>query len=398
MKQLPVLTGLRGVAAYAVLIAHAVDFGFGGHLHRYLVGLASFGMSLFFVLSGFVICYNYLTVLNEGYVVGSYRFFVARFARLYPLYILMLAISLTRFPYAAPYDGLFASPAAGLSALTLTQSWFNFHGISGILFGQSWSISTEWFFYAFFLFICIPVARIRRPVAGLIVFLLASVVAFITLFSHRDAATQILDYLIPDQPPLSAPPWLWFTYFSPYLRTFEFVAGVLACRAYLVLRNTPTNALAAGLILAACLALIVAVMMAASFVSDGIALDMLRTFAYAPMIAPAILVLCLAPSFISRFLDTRILGLMGEISYSVYALQFFLLAELSRSGYAAVTENATMNSVFFSILAITVTSALAIPTYWLFEKPARRLLRGVMMPAIMRAKIVSPVSGSRSQA
>ena len=57
------LTGLRAVAAYSVLIAHAISVSFlkdvPAELSQFSSRLAWFGMSLFFVLSGFVIHYNY---------------------------------------------------------------------------------------------------------------------------------------------------------------------------------------------------------------------------------------------------------------------------------------------------------------------------------------------------
>ena len=61
-KPLAPLTGLRVVAACSVLIAHALDTAFiydPKNFHPYAALLAYFGMSLFFVLSGFVIQYNY---------------------------------------------------------------------------------------------------------------------------------------------------------------------------------------------------------------------------------------------------------------------------------------------------------------------------------------------------
>jgi peptidoglycan/LPS O-acetylase OafA/YrhL len=55
--QLGPLTELRGVAACSVLIAHAFETSFnsaaGSIFHPFASRLANFGMSLFFVLSGF---------------------------------------------------------------------------------------------------------------------------------------------------------------------------------------------------------------------------------------------------------------------------------------------------------------------------------------------------------
>jgi peptidoglycan/LPS O-acetylase OafA/YrhL len=53
---IPALTGARGVAAYSVLLAHALNYS--GINWRPLTSLAYFAMSLFFTLSGFVIQYN----------------------------------------------------------------------------------------------------------------------------------------------------------------------------------------------------------------------------------------------------------------------------------------------------------------------------------------------------
>jgi hypothetical protein len=48
-------------------------------------------MTLFFVLSGFVIHYNYAASIERDGARGIANFFVARFARLYPLYIVVIA-------------------------------------------------------------------------------------------------------------------------------------------------------------------------------------------------------------------------------------------------------------------------------------------------------------------
>jgi peptidoglycan/LPS O-acetylase OafA/YrhL len=50
-------------------------------------------MSLFFVLSGFVIQYNYADIfLKERLPSATFKFIVARFARLYPLYVLSIIL------------------------------------------------------------------------------------------------------------------------------------------------------------------------------------------------------------------------------------------------------------------------------------------------------------------
>jgi peptidoglycan/LPS O-acetylase OafA/YrhL len=360
---IPALTGLRGVAAYTVLFAHAVNFAFAGRFHAYVVGFAYFGMSLLFVLSGFVIYYNYADVRGLS---GRYRFFVARFSRLYPLYILLLLVTSAYFPDPPPYDSLFVDPLAGVAALTLTQTWINV-GAVPVVFGQSWSISTEWFFYAAFpLLALIP---IRRPWRALLAFLVVSLGALSVLFLCRDAVTTLISPFVRDQLPFSAPPWLWLTYFAPYLRILEFIAGMIACRAYFELRGRPFPL--ARQVLPICLIALAALIVASQFAgNDGWMADMLRSFGFAIFIAPALLAICGAPSSVSNLLASRPLWLMGEISYSVYALQFLVLALLPR--YLSL-------GLLFFVAAVVVVTLLSIATYWLYERPARMIVRRALM-------------------
>jgi peptidoglycan/LPS O-acetylase OafA/YrhL len=180
MDRLEPLTGLRGFAAYSVLIAHAMDisFNYAGLLpfHPFALRLAYFGMSLFFVLSGFVIQYNYAgSFAREGLAVASYDFLVARFARLYPLYAISIIVSLPHIP-APNFSG---NIAVSLAYLTLTQSWFN---LEIAAFPPDWSISTEWFFYLAFIPLTILLARIIRPISALAIFSLAAMLGLSIVF------------------------------------------------------------------------------------------------------------------------------------------------------------------------------------------------------------------------
>src|SRR5688572_18764520 len=125
--QLPVLTGLRFVAAFSVLIGHAVVWTGGEKLlaERLIAGIGPFiiqgpalGMPLFFVLSGFVIHYNYGALFRQRFDIALVRFLGARFARLFPLYALLLAL------YAVEKNAQATDAATWTAYLTLTQAWF----------------------------------------------------------------------------------------------------------------------------------------------------------------------------------------------------------------------------------------------------------------------------------
>jgi peptidoglycan/LPS O-acetylase OafA/YrhL len=127
--QLPALTGLRFFAALSILVAHACD-GNGGFqdymgVRTYGVLLAMYGMPLFFVLSGFVVHYNYSSLFAHLPLrTAVAEFAAARFARLFPLYICFLVVAVLAdnfFAYAAGRPDIIRD--ATIYYPTLTQSW-----------------------------------------------------------------------------------------------------------------------------------------------------------------------------------------------------------------------------------------------------------------------------------
>src|SRR5580704_2443077 len=93
----PALTGLRFLAAFSVLLAHGLAATAANNtlpqgVVYWLMQASGFGMTLFFVLSGFVIHYNYARLVTDGGVRGIAAFLWARFARLYPLFLLMMLV------------------------------------------------------------------------------------------------------------------------------------------------------------------------------------------------------------------------------------------------------------------------------------------------------------------
>ena len=121
--------GLRFVAAGTVLTAHALPKivplpknQVEPALYTLLASLSGQGMTLFFVLSGFVIHYNYAEQIQSQGARGRFNFFVARVARLYPLYLFCLSFELL-LKYS--YSQVPTSLAEALPYyLTLTFSWF----------------------------------------------------------------------------------------------------------------------------------------------------------------------------------------------------------------------------------------------------------------------------------
>ncbi len=368
-KQVDVLTGLRGVAAYSVLIAHAISSSFiyqgVNHLQPLASRLAYFGMTLFFVLSGFVIYYNYADkIRDQGIIIGGYHFIAARIARLYPLYALVLFLTLDSIPSGAFHN----KHNAELAYLTMTQSWFNFQLV---FFPPAWSISTEWFFYFAFLFLMPLVELINRPRLILSLYLLTVFLLF----------PSILDFQISNFGNKNG----WVTYFSPFTRVFDFFAGVLAARAYMCVRDrmrtiNKTEYFVLILMVILCLLLI-----AFDPLRNTTFAVLLSNFLYTPPLAISIFLLSRFQTMFSRLLTSRLLLFIGEISYSVYLLGFMIITALAASYVNnRPTSMAYINSSIKVFSIVLLATFFAYGSYNLFEKPSRKFMRNLLMPKSKR--------------
>ena len=143
------LTGLRFFAAGWVFLYHAWAARGAPAPIQAIVRSGSAGVPLFFVLSGFVLALNYL---REGRPFGARDFLVARFARIYPVYLLALLSSLPLFSlYLTQHGNDAATIVRGSSAFVLLQNWLPRPRAEFL--PPTWTLSVEAFFYCVCLFI-----------------------------------------------------------------------------------------------------------------------------------------------------------------------------------------------------------------------------------------------------
>lgn len=142
---LPVLTGIRFLAALMVFFYHYAErtpsFSINGYrILHVLFGEFYIGVSVFFVLSGFVIAYNYYDkdFTEKGALVN---FFLKRIIRIFPLYIVLL---LVYYGYYF-YKGVYFTPVEYLLNFSLLKGYSNIYWNTGIV--QAWSLAAEENFY-----------------------------------------------------------------------------------------------------------------------------------------------------------------------------------------------------------------------------------------------------------
>jgi peptidoglycan/LPS O-acetylase OafA/YrhL len=141
----PALTGLRFVAAALVLIFH---YERSNTLYPEFLQkcIAEFyiGVSLFFVLSGFLITHRYFFSGKGSKAFSFRRYLQNRFARIYPLFFILATLTfLIRYFYSSSFPE--HEPSIYLLSISLLRGFSEVYYLQGM--SQSWSLSVEELFY-----------------------------------------------------------------------------------------------------------------------------------------------------------------------------------------------------------------------------------------------------------
>ena len=420
-ENVPALTGLRFVAAFSVLIAHSADATLLSHetpwgIVYWLIQASGFGMTLFFVLSGFVIHYNYATLVTQGGRRGIATYLWARFARLYPLFLLMLSASvLASVRPAHMLLGQFDRFRSTLEALPWfllsIQSWFYLPiGGSSLIYclggnaSLSWSISTEWFFYFVFPGIALVILRSRSPWVTSVLAALWCALWIAISTSLYDRSPSIDVWAVERFGSVAGNAnhhqdsfVRWLLYFSPYLRIGEFVLGAFVAQLYVQLLSRKVaageNLFGSAVFFAAAASVfLVSYLEYSPNVGMNVFRKMNMNFALAP--SAALLIFCAARyrNLVSRLLNSRPAIVLGDASYSIYLIHFGVLTTVVWLGGSA-THGVIFDSCKLAlVMAAIVLLSIALHRY--YEAPARKWLRQFWGKRVTRAALAEAAQSS----
>ena len=350
------LTGLRWFAALAVFFSHYPLPGVPKWLATIFAN-GYMGVTVFFVLSGFILTVTYHGSLQRPSLTAIWNFGVARLARVYPTYLLVLGyVMLLRRKDGESLHGWLAHVLAVQAWSSNVRTAFGFNG-------PGWSVGVEFFLYA-----CFP----------LLAFLLGSRIASSRLDSALVAAAVVaamsfgiafvhykgLDALAYTNPS-SAHRWLFRT---PATRSGDFVLGM--CTAYIFLHphhKAPRARLAIGCQVGLVLVIVGLMSRGAIYFSAG-SWDVV----YAVPTALLIWFLAAAPNVgVARFLSIPPVVALGEASYAFYLIHGPLKDELG----ARIPGGGTLDNFFLDCLQLGLVAGLAWGIHVAFERPTRRWLR-----------------------
>lgn len=209
---------LRGIAALLVLLTH-MSFLLNGtyaqqNLGDLLFGQFYFGVDLFFVISGFVICLS--TEKNESN--RCLKYLIRRIFRLYPLLLVSVAV------YALIAKSMNINDHGAPEAYNIVKSMLPLHSdylstppfFGYNLLPPAWTLSYEVAFYGLFLF-ALKVSSKYRVVNAIVIIMatLAAIQIYLTGSLSLNTYRQIVypdNYLRPIMALLSSPMLVEFIY------------------------------------------------------------------------------------------------------------------------------------------------------------------------------------------
>ena len=214
-QKIQTLQSLRGLAFMGIFLSH--------------LGLAKLGawsVSVFFILSGFVMYYSYENKTLHSSIKDDVLFAINKIKRLYPLHLLMLIAALVFmvtgfFLYSnRSAEVIFSDILQICLNIMLLQSFVPREEFYFSLNSVSWYLSVSLFLYFSFPFIMSKVKACKSPKAALIKIGILYVLLFVL-----SGMSQVIGFSKEFQ--------TWLTYINPLFRVFDFVIGIYLGFIYL---------------------------------------------------------------------------------------------------------------------------------------------------------------------
>ncbi|WP_412850313.1 acyltransferase family protein [Chryseobacterium sp. PMSZPI] len=345
------LTSLRFFFAFFVFLSHLSYLKEDQNYKDIFEAIFSegfLGVSFFFILSGFILALNYRDKFINKKITLK-KFYLARFARIYPLYFITMLASIPAF-----YSGF----KNLLYNVLLIQSYIPDSKIFFSYNAPSWSISDEMFFYALFPALIIILYKLSK------FFKIILLAAFISL-------VLLLNFALVEE--TKAHYWL---YISPFIRIFDFLLGILLFDVVLYLKNKKLkqslfNFLEIGGIVTLVLFFIF---------HDNIPVSYRFSIYYwLPM---CMIILGASSSFIfketttwiSKILSWKVLVYLGEISFGFYLIHYLVLTyTIKFNGLIGLH----IKSAPYAIEMFVITLITSIFAFECIEKPSNNKIKNL---------------------
>jgi peptidoglycan/LPS O-acetylase OafA/YrhL len=365
--EIKALTGLRIIAAVWVVLFHFRPLlrdaapGFRDALAPVL-NCGAQGVDLFFILSGFVLTWNYLDRMGWAFSArATLHFLWLRLARVWPVYLVTLHLAALWVIFTLHVGHVPSKDVSQLTAVSyvrqilLVQLWFQPYFDGSSWDGPAWSISAEWLAYLLFGVLVLAVFRMAHATRARSLMWLAVAASL----------PPVVLLLLSGQ---FYTPWSWL----PRI-VMQFTAGAMVAAAVGRLRPTDRARARAGYASVLLIAAIVVLLYRFDAhplhgVQDtGGLVDVL--------FVPLVMTLAIGAGSLPWLLSTRLMVFGGQISFCVY-----MVHELVHTAWiwAAEQFQLTLHGYVGKLLVLgllTITIGAAIVLFHFVEEPARRWMR-----------------------
>lgn len=355
--QLDQITFTRFIAALTVVFFHYGQNVFPANIPFLFENLTAgpIAVGYFYVLSGFIMAIAYYQTDNSQRTkMNKRKYWVARFARIYPVYVIALLLVT-----AAKFKTLEQDWGTLPLHLLLLQSWIPAYPIT--LNTPGWSLSVEAFFYLCFPFLLTWVYKYGIKALtffALILWLLTQIVLLVQLNSEAYAPKSLLHD---------------FIYYNPLMHLNQFVLG-LVCGVYLKKSQaSESNKVKNNSHLYLILSFITMFLLIWGRPYLEIFFEIKLAFTnglLAPIFLAIIVFLARHKGLLSKLFTYPFFILLGEASYSLYILQKPVHGIYDKIIIPRINLSETLHFYIFVILLIIIS----IVSYKLVEAPMRRMI------------------------
>jgi len=343
------LQGLRVLAFIGIFLSHAIDTPSGG-----------WGVSIFIMLSGFVMVYSYwdkLGGVQNPTVKSSLQFSIKKIRPLYPLHIIMLIAALIPY-YLIPaiQSHSMREMAKVVAKLVITvpliQTWFpvGFEAINTV----AWYLSAMLFLYAVFPFIL----KFLKKDCGV----KKAVVMMVLAYAAQFAFAFVSRYL-----PLVKNAH-WSCYILPLFRLGDFFIGCCLGYCFIKRGNGKINMIGATILEVSFL-----IMGLCGMISNTM-LDMkwlTFTLVYVPSSAGIVYMLARDEGLIAKLLSTKAFQVAAVITPFAFLIHRQVL-HYTEDIYKMATKQ-VINPMLLIIVAMVITVALSYLYMWASKKRKGKL-------------------------